>query len=136
MTERATDRWAIVLVLFGLGNFLNGAWMLADPAHWYANLPANVPATGPLNEHFVRDIGCIFFLLGAFLLAAAARPRWRLPAMLAASAYAVAHALVHVFDSARGLLGPGQWRFDLGPVYLATLLLVVVTWRLAREERA
>lgn len=136
MAERSPDRWPIVLVLFGLGNLLNGAWMLADPAHWYANLPANVPATGPLNEHFVRDIGCIFFLLGAFLVAAASRPRWRLPAMVAASSYAVAHALVHVVDTARGLLETGQWRYDLGPVYLATLLLVAFTWRLAREPQA
>lgn len=128
------DRWPVVLALFGLGNLLNGAWMLASPAHWYIHLPANVPGTGPLNEHFVRDIGCIFFLLGAFLVASIARPRWRLPAMVAASAYSVAHALVHVWDQMRGLLAPDHWRFDVGPIYVGTLLLVAVTWRLARSE--
>lgn len=129
------DNWAIVVALFGLGNLLNGAWMLASPAHWYFNLPADVPATGPLNEHFVRDIGCIFFLLGAALLLAVRRRELRLPAMVAASAYALAHALVHVLDSLRGLLPPGHWRFDAVPVYLATLLLLAMTLRLAALPR-
>jgi hypothetical protein len=133
--EHARDNWAIVVALFGLGNFLNGAWMLASPAHWYYNLPANVPGSGPLNEHFVRDVGCIFFLLGVLLLVSIRRRELRLSAMVAASAFAAAHALVHVFDSMRGLFAPGQWRFDLGPVYITTLLLVAMTWRLAREER-
>jgi hypothetical protein len=127
------DGWAIVVGLFGAGNLANGAWMLASPAHWYVNLPANVPGSGPLNEHFVRDIGCIFFLLGAALVASVRRPRLRLPAMAAASAYSTAHALVHVFDSMRGLFAAGQWRFDLGPVYFATVLLVAMTVKLARE---
>jgi hypothetical protein len=107
--------------------------MLASPAHWYLHLPANVPGSGPLNEHFVRDIGCIFSLLGIALLLSIVRRRWRVPAMVAASAYSVAHALVHVFDSLRGLFEPGHWRFDLGPIYVATLLLVALTLKMARE---
>lgn len=129
------DLWAIVIALFALGNLVNGGWMLASPAHWYINLPANVPGSGPLNEHFVRDIGCIFFLLGAGLMLSVRRRELRLTAMVAASAFSVMHALVHVFDSWRGLFAPGQWRFDLGPVYVATLLLFAVTWRLASVER-
>jgi len=132
-SPNASDHWPIVLGLFGLGNFANGAWMLASPAHWYINLPAGVPATGPLNEHFVRDIGCIFALLGIALLLSIRRRELRLPAMAAASAYSAAHALVHVFDSLRGLLEPGHWRLDLGPIYLSTLVLLALTVRLARE---
>jgi len=133
--NRERDSWAVVLLLFGLGNALNGLWMLASPAHWYLNLPANIPGSGPLNEHFVRDIGCIFALLGGALLASIRVRGWRLPAMLAAAAYSAAHALVHVFDSLRGLFEPGHWRFDFGPVYLASLLLLVLTLKLARESR-
>jgi len=129
------DRWAIILALFGLGNLVNGAWMLASPAHWYIHLPANVPGSGPLNEHFVRDIGCIFFLLGALALISIRRRELRLSAMVAASAFATAHALVHVYDSMRGLFAPEHWwRFDLGPIYITTLLLVALTWQLAREQ--
>ena len=62
-SNAAKDRWPIVLGFFAAGNLVNAVWMLASPAHWYLNLPANIPGTGPLNEHFVRDIGCIFLLL-------------------------------------------------------------------------
>ena len=130
------DRWAIVLGLFGFGNLINGAWMLASPPHWYINLPANVPGSGPLNEHFVRDIGCIFFLLGVALVASIWRRDLRLHAMVAASAFSTAHALVHVYDQMRGLFAPEHWRFDLGPVYGMTVLLVVLTVLLARDQHA
>jgi len=133
--SRARDPWAVAVAAFALGNLANGAWMLVSPEHWYWNLPANVPASGPLNEHFVRDVGCIFFLIGAGLAVAVFRPRWRVAAMGAASAFYAAHALVHLFDSWRGLFAPGHWRHDLVGVYLATLLLVAVTWRLARAAR-
>ena len=133
-TTREGAGWPLVLGMFGLSNFANGLWMLASPAHWYINLPANVPGSGPLNEHFVRDIGCIFFLLGALLLVSIPRRELRLQAMIAATAFATAHSLVHVLDSMRGLFGPDQWRFDLGPVYVTTLLLLVMTWRLSREQ--
>jgi hypothetical protein len=132
--QSGTDAWAIVVGMFGLANFLNGVWMLASPAHWYANLPSNVPGTGPLNEHFVRDIGSIFFLLGLLLLISVWRRELRVSAMVAASAFGVMHALVHVLDSVRGLFPPGQWRFDAGPVYFATVLSVVLTAMLAAQR--
>ena len=106
-SRRADDRgWAVVLGFFAAGNLLNAAWMLASPRHWYENLPANVPASGPLNEHFVRDIGSIYLLIGVALAAGVVRRSLRLPAMLLASAFYVLHALVHVYDSARGLFEP------------------------------
>jgi hypothetical protein len=124
--------WPIVLGLFALGNLANGVWMLVAPVHWYFHLPANVPGSGPLNEHFVRDIGCIFFVIGVALAMAAFRPKLRLPAMLLATGFYGAHALVHVLDSVRGLFGPGQWMYDLVPVYGAFLLLLALTIALAR----
>ena len=75
------DRWFWALGVFGLANLANGAWMLVDPAHWYANLPAAVPDTGPLNLHFVRDVGSAFAVMGGSLLAAAVWPALRVPAL-------------------------------------------------------
>jgi hypothetical protein len=134
--QTAADRWPIVLGFFAAGNLVNAVWMLASPAHWYLNLPANIPGTGPLNEHFVRDIGCIFLLLGVALLAGMFVRRLRLPAMVLATAYSLLHALVHVYDSARGLLAPDHWRVDVVPIYATTLLSLWLTVKLAREERA
>jgi len=128
--------WKVVFALFAAGNLANGLWMLANPGHWYIHLPANVPGTGPLNEHFVRDIGCIFLLIGVALAIAVFRPRFRLTALLFATSFYGAHALVHVYDSMRGLLPPGQWRYDLGPVYATTLVLIVLSVWLARSQDA
>src|SRR5262245_60972520 len=96
------DGWTIVLGIFALSNLANGAWMLASPVHWYEHLPAGVPDFGPLNEHFVRDIGAAFTLIGLGLAVAAVMPRWRFAACVAAAGFYGLHALVHVFDTLRG----------------------------------
>ena len=134
-SESWKDPWAIVLGLFAVSNLANAAWMLVDPPHWYMNLPANIPGSGPLNEHFVRDIGCIFGLIGVALAIAVFRPTARLPALLIASGFYGAHAGVHVLDSARGLFDAQQWKLDLVPVYGATLLLFAVTGFYARSRK-
>jgi hypothetical protein len=133
--ERATlDGWTIVLGLAALGNLGNAAWMLADPVHWYQNLPAAVPDFGPLNEHFVRDIGCAFAVQGLALGAAAIQPRWRVAACLAVALFYTLHAVVHVVDTLRGLVGPEHWRIDLAGVYVPAALMLAVTWLVARAR--
>jgi hypothetical protein len=135
-TVATFDYWTIVLGLFALSNLANGVWMLADPVHWYENLPAAVPDFGPLNEHFIRDIGCAFFLLGAALAVGAFVPSWRLPACAASAAFFGMHALVHVLDTMRGLVGPQHWSIDLPGVYLPTVILIILTWMVGRSRRA
>ena len=130
----SVDVWTIVLGIFALSNLGNGVWMLASPGHWYENLPAAVPDFGPLNEHFVRDIGCIFTLLGLALAYAAFAPRWRVAACGAAAAFYGLHALVHVVDTMRGLVGPRHWMIDLPGVYLPALILIGLTWLISRRS--
>ncbi len=132
-TAMRFDAWTIVLGLFALGNLANALWMLADPVHWYQNLPAGVPDFGPLNEHFVRDIGCIYFLMGAVLAAGALLVRWRLAACAVTTLFYVLHAAVHVIDTRRGLVGPEHWWIDVPGVYLPAVILVGVTWMVARR---
>jgi hypothetical protein len=93
-----------------------------------------VPDFGPLNEHFVRDIGCIYLLMGIGLAIAALRPRWRVAACAAVAGFHVLHALVHVVDTMRGLVGAEHWLIDLPGVYAAALIMVALTWMVARRE--
>lgn len=135
-TSPFADPWTWIFLVSGLGNLANGLWMLADPAHWYATLPAAVPDFGPLNEHFVRDIGSAFAMLGIALLWGAARPGVRLPVLALVTLFNAFHAVVHVWDTSRGLVGPEHWRIDFPAVYLPTLVLVALTITLARGAKA
>jgi hypothetical protein len=129
----ARDGWFWVLGLFGLGNLANGVWMLADPAGWYVGLPAAVPDFGPLNEHFVRDIGAAFVMMGGGLLWAAAAPSVRLPVVALTAVFHVLHAVGHAYDTLAGRVGSEHWRIDLLPIYVPAGVLVVMTRLLARD---
>ena len=131
---RALDGWTIVLGIAAIGNLVNGAWMLAAPGHWYMTLPAAVPDFGPLNEHFVRDIGCAFFVQGVALAVAAVNPRWRVAACAAVALFYVMHALVHVLDTMRGLVGSEHWRIDASGVYVPAAVMVLLTVLVARRR--
>ena len=135
MTRTRSDGWTIALALFAAGSLLNGIWMLVDPAGWYTKLPAAVPDTGPLNEHFVRDIGSAFVVMSVGLLVAAFRPALRLPLVALTSLFYWLHALVHVTDTLAGRLPPSHWAIDFPGVYLPAILLAVVVVAVARSAR-
>ena len=130
------DPWTWIFLVSGFGNLANGVWMLADPAHWYATLPAAVPDFGPLNEHFVRDIGSTFAMLGLALVWGAAQRGVRLPVLVLVTLFNALHALVHVWDTSRGLVGPEHWGIDFPAVYLPTIVLVGLTVALVRGAEA
>ncbi|MBI3768519.1 MAG: hypothetical protein HY271_08485 [Deltaproteobacteria bacterium] len=130
------DAWTWILTVFALGNLANGVWMLAHPTSWFHDLPAAVPDFGPLNEHFVRDIGSAFVVQGVALLWAAFAPTWRVPLVAPVALFAVLHALAHVYDTARGLVGPAHWMIDLPAVYVPALVMMLFLWLLARARRA
>lgn len=117
------DRWGVVFLLLGASGIINGVWMLVDPAHWYHHLPAAVPDTGPLNAHFVRDIGCAFLVFSGALVWAWRAPRWRVPLVVTTAAFYVAHAALHVHDVARGLLTSDHLLLDAWGVYLPAVLM-------------
>ena len=110
----------------------NAVWMLAGPAHWYSDLPAAVPDTGPYNEHFVRDIGVAFATTALALGWAAFAPRWRAPLVVVGTVFLTGHALLHVFDTLRGALDADHWLLDLPAVYLPAVVLVPIALRLLR----
>ncbi len=133
-TARDLSAWIVLVV--GVGMVANALWMLAGPMHWYTDLPAAVPDTGPFNPHFVRDIGCAFLAAGVALIWAFFSPRFRLPLVSVGALFLAAHALLHAYDTLRGALGHDHWLLDLPGVYLPGVLLPLIALRLAREDRA
>ncbi len=118
------DVWGVVLGVLAVSGAANGVWMLVDPAHWYHHLPAGVPDTGPLNAHFVRDIGCAFLVFSGALFWAWRVPRWRTPLVVTTASFYVAHAALHVHDVARGLLTSDHLLLDAWGVYLPAVVTV------------
>lgn len=128
------DPWPWILGALALVTAANALWMLAAPLHWYHELPADVPATGPFNEHFVRDIGCALAVVALAFGWAALRPAARAPLVSIASAFLAAHAALHAFDSWRGYLPAGHWRHDVASVYVPAAAGIVITIALLRAR--
>jgi hypothetical protein len=127
-----------LLVALGAGTLANAAWMLIDPQGWYAGVHG-VPDFGPYNEHFVRDIGCAFATAGLALVGAAAFPAARLALTVSGTAFFVLHALLHVFDTARGFVDAHHLAEDFPGVYLPAFLLLALCvhlWRRGSTRRA
>ena len=133
-TRRDPTRWTLLAI--GTISIANALWMLVGPMHWYTELPAAVPDTGPFNPHFVRDIGCAFLATGVALVWAERSPRFRLPLATTGAVFLAAHALLHVYDTATGALDPHHWLLDLPGVYAPGVVLPAIAWRLWREDEA
>lgn len=127
------DLWFPVLLAAGLVSLANAFWMLADPAHWYHDLPAGVPDFGAFNEHFVRDIGCAFLAFGVALSWSAWRPSVRIPCVTISALFLVAHAVLHVYDTARGYVESDHWWLDLPLVYVPALVIGLLALQLLRR---
>ncbi|HYD61440.1 MAG TPA: hypothetical protein VEC35_13830 [Noviherbaspirillum sp.] len=104
----------------------NGLAMLAAPHDWYHATPG-VTGTGPLNLHFVRDIGCAYLVAAGGLFWLWRDPQaWR--AAIAGSAFLVLHALVHVGEMVFGSFDLHHLLRDLPGVFLIPVFAVWLSW--------
>lgn len=117
--------------LFGAGLAANGAYMLVDPIAWYFAVPG-VTTTGRLNQHFVRDIGMIFALVGIAFALGAARPALRVSLWGVGAFWLTGHALFHAWEVAVGLCDASALERDFPAVTLPALIAVALTLWAAR----
>src|SRR2546428_2641171 len=103
---------SVLFLVFAVTNIANGLWMLIAPQGWYHDLPAAVPDTGPLNTHFVRDIGAAFLTVGIALAVATVRTGMRRAVLAFATVFFVLHAAIHVLDLLAGNIPASHWLID------------------------
>ena len=127
----------LALVLLGFFHLVNGLVMLVAPDQWYAMVPG-VVQSGPMNHHFIADIGMAFLASGAGMLMA-----WRTGAAAAAFALAGAtfpalNALIHVWEwIADGIpADPQRMASDAILVMVVSFLGLALAWMRARQEGA
>ena len=116
---RRWDRYFAALMALALGG--NGVFMLVAPLSWYDAVPG-VPATGPFNPHFVRDVGAAYLVSAVATAWFAWRPRQGWPALVVAAAFLTAHAAIHVYDASCGANALADIRRDFVGVYLLALI--------------
>ncbi len=112
---------APMAVLLGLAALANGVFMTLAPESWYWLVPG-VPDRGPFNQHFLRDIGMIYMLIGVAFIYGAIYPRYRRTLWSMPAAWLVAHALFHIWEVFVGICGPEALIEDFAGVTLPALL--------------
>lgn len=125
---------ALILSLaafLGAASIANGVLMLVDPVNWYFAVPG-VTTTGPFNQHFLRDIGMIFLLIGAAMIVGSMIPSQRVALWSAAGFWLIGHASFHFWEVSVGICGPDAIARDFPAVTLPALVaiaLAVWAWR-------
>lgn len=108
--------------------------MLLAPTAWYPLVPG-VTETGPLNVHFVRDIGAAYLAAAAGMGWWAVEPRRGVVGAYAAAVFLGLHMVVHVADSFTSGHGLADVVRDFVGVYLLALIPIWIVWReLSRKE--
>jgi uncharacterized protein YjeT (DUF2065 family) len=126
----------VARLLLALVLVANGLAMLFLPGAWFQAVPGVIDS-GPLNPHFVRDIGCAYLVAaGGFVWVAWDARAW--PAALAGSAFLTAHALLHLIEAGAGL---SHTRYaELPGVFLLPALALWLSWPhqhdIAKKEHA
>ena len=112
----------------------NGLFMLFAPERWYHTIPT-VSLTGPLNLHFIRDIGCAYVSAAVALAWGLLRPADALVSTLLATLFLISHAGVHLHELASGLCGWGVWWKAFPGVTLPALLSSMLAWQSLSARR-
>jgi hypothetical protein len=92
-------------------------------------------STGPFNQHFVRDIGLVFLLLGGAFLVGAARPQSRVLLWSAASIWLFGHVLFHLWEVAVGICSPSVILRDFPAVTLPAIIGALLIFWAIRQSR-
>jgi hypothetical protein len=125
-----------IAIFFAVLNITNGLWMLFAPKHWYWNLPANVPAFGPLNTHFIMDLGYGFGLQGVGLIIGLLNDKHVFKIMWSINtAFYTCHMFVHIYEVVSGNVMKHVFWVDFPGVYVPALVLLVASFFLFKPTQ-
>lgn len=125
--------WRVLAGILAVFHLLNAVRMIFDPAGWYASVPG-IEHTGPLNTHFVPDIGFAFLTSAIGLAVWAARPRAAAWAIMGA-AWPALHGVFHVIGFTHHLPDGLPLITESAGVILPGLLGIAVAWVAFNRER-
>ncbi|WP_440053135.1 hypothetical protein ACSLBF_09270 [Pseudoalteromonas sp. T1lg65] len=113
--------------LLGVLSFANGLFMILAPESWYWLIPG-VPDRGPFNQHFLRDIGIIYTLMGVTFIVGAIYKSLRFSLWLLPAAWLTGHAIFHIWEVLVGICGPESLLQDFAGVTLPAILALWLSY--------
>ncbi|BBN81493.1 hypothetical protein PA25_14780 [Pseudoalteromonas sp. A25] len=119
---------AITAAIMGVLSLANGIFMVISPEPWYWAVPG-VAERGPFNQHFIRDLGFIYGLIGSSYLCGLLYISQRVALWCLSSAWLVCHAIFHIWEIWVGICGPEFFLIDFGGVTLPALVSVGLVYR-------
>lgn len=123
MTDKYTLPIAAMLAIFAIAN---GIFMVLAPESWYYAVPG-VIERGPFNQHFIRDIGILYMLMGSAFAFGIKSELGRFYLWLMPTLWLMGHALFHVWEVLVGICGPASLLEDFAGVTLPGLLGIYLT---------
>jgi len=90
-------------------------------------MPISAQDTGPLNAHFVHDLGLVFFMAGMGALYCGYKPKESLPIHFIVTFFLGGHALIHIIEILNGTLPESHWVIDFPLITLPALFLLGIT---------
>ena len=124
----------LILYILGAYHFATGIVIYFMTNFFYEHF---VSHTGPLNLHFLTDVGAAYITAGAALLLGAYIAKWRVPFAISALMFLGLHSLIHVTEIVSGQLSGQQALSDAATVILPTIfvaLMIYVTLKMANTE--
>ena len=114
-----------ILYALGVYHFATGVMAYFMTGFFYEKFTAH---TGPLNNHFLGDVGAAYLTAGVALLLAAYIEKWRIPFSVSAALFLGLHSLIHITEMATGQLQNMQVASDLVTVILPTVFVGAVVY--------
>lgn len=105
----------------------NGLWMLISATTWFAKMPVGAEDTGPMNAHFVHDVGLVYVLVGMGALWCGYRLQKSIEVHIAITLFMGGHAFIHVGEILSGALPTSHWLIDAPLVTFPALVLMALT---------
>ncbi len=116
----------IIYVVMGLGSLANGIYMFFAPESWYQQEILGVEDTGPMNIHFVRDVGVVYAIVGVGLLWSSVNLAHCRIVHIGVTMFLLGHALEHAMEILTGDLPHSHWYIDAAGVFIPGMLFLVL----------
>ncbi len=105
----------------------NGLWMLISASTWFTKMPVGAEDTGPLNAHFVHDVGLVYILIGFGAFWCAYKSAKSIEVHVAITLFMGGHAFIHIGEIISDALPPSHLLIDFPLVTLPALILLGLT---------